>query len=279
MAINKLWRLLTIAATDPTEFYDRLATAVEGRLDRMGPRPIYEPLDFSVVADALERFSGTDARNVLLETSLAEIEQQVRAACERLPVSAPFDLLYNSDFMLARTCYAICRALKPTVVLETGVAYGVTSAFILKALEVNGTGRLYSIDLPPLGPGADHYVGALVPDRLKQNWKLYRGKTRRLLATILSSLPKVDFFVHDSLHTYRNMLWELKSVGDQLARPAAVVADDIESNAAFQNWAREYGPNFNGAVCAGAKRNLFGVAVFASDKRLVPNDLESQLNS
>ena len=35
-------------------------------------------------------------------------------------------------------------------VVETGVAHGVTSRFILEALERNGRGFLWSIDLPPL---------------------------------------------------------------------------------------------------------------------------------
>jgi len=43
--------------------------------------------------------------------------------------------------------YAMVRALKPEVVVETGVANGVSSSFILKALDRNSRGRLYSIDL------------------------------------------------------------------------------------------------------------------------------------
>jgi predicted O-methyltransferase YrrM len=45
-----------------------------------------------------------------------------------------------------------CAAwMSPNIVLETGAAYGVTSAFIVQALEVNRKGTLISVDLPPLG--------------------------------------------------------------------------------------------------------------------------------
>jgi hypothetical protein len=45
--------------------------------------------------------------------------------------------------------YSIVRAYKPEIVVETGVAHGVTSAFLLCAMHENRKGHLYSIDLPP----------------------------------------------------------------------------------------------------------------------------------
>ncbi len=53
------------------------------------------------------------------------------------------------DFRFYRVAiYAIVRAMRPTSVIETGVLHGLTSAFILRALEQNRAGRLTSIDLP-----------------------------------------------------------------------------------------------------------------------------------
>jgi predicted O-methyltransferase YrrM len=39
------------------------------------------------------------------------------------------------------------RKIKPKIVVETGVSFGITSSFILQAMEENGFGTLYSIDL------------------------------------------------------------------------------------------------------------------------------------
>ncbi|MFC1897710.1 hypothetical protein ACFLX8_04000 [Chloroflexota bacterium] len=44
--------------------------------------------------------------------------------------------------------YALCRQLRPDVVVETGIASGVSSSYILCALEENKDGQLYSIDIP-----------------------------------------------------------------------------------------------------------------------------------
>jgi hypothetical protein len=49
--------------------------------------------------------------------------------------------------MASRVTFPV-RSLKPRVIVETGVASGLSSAHILRALAANGTGTLHSIDLP-----------------------------------------------------------------------------------------------------------------------------------
>jgi predicted O-methyltransferase YrrM len=44
--------------------------------------------------------------------------------------------------------YALVRSLKPSIVVETGVAGGMSSCYILKGLRDNNKGELFSIDLP-----------------------------------------------------------------------------------------------------------------------------------
>ena len=56
----------------------------------------------------------------------------------------------DGDAGLVRAIWCLTRHLKPKNVVETGVAHGLTSRFILEALERNGAGHLWSIDRPPL---------------------------------------------------------------------------------------------------------------------------------
>ena len=44
--------------------------------------------------------------------------------------------------------YTLSRSIKPGIVVETGVASGISSAYILRALDKNNHGKLFSIDLP-----------------------------------------------------------------------------------------------------------------------------------
>jgi hypothetical protein len=198
---------------------------------------------------------------VLNEPGLKEIESEIRQAISSIPSNAPFILRHNGDFVLGRLCYALARVLRPDAVVETGVCYGVTSSFLLQALKINGAGLLHSIDLPPLGKNADEFVGRLIPPSLKQHWKLYRGTSKKLLPQLLAKLEKIPLFVHDSLHTYRNIRRELQTVTPYLRRPAVVISDDVDGNAAFLEWVREFQPTNWGVVQELTKNSLLGVGV------------------
>ena len=259
---RKVVSALRVISRSPREFGDRARTFVEGRLDRVaGSAGNYTPLEWEAVIALLTRTTGTNFEAFLGETAVAEIEQHVRQRISEIQGHGPFTLIHNGDFALSRLCYAACRALKPAVVVETGVAYGVTSAFILKALEVNGQGTLHSIDLPPLGAQADHYVGSLIPEALKQRWQLHRGTTRRLLPSVLAQSGPVGLFVHDSLHTYRNMRWEFETVHPHLAPMALVISDDVDGNEAFAKWVARARPTVSATFREIVKNGLCGVAV------------------
>jgi len=56
----------------------------------------------------------------------------------------PVDYSIRNDSRLF--IYGLCKIMKPDVVVETGVAYGQSSSYILQALKENNNGILYSID-------------------------------------------------------------------------------------------------------------------------------------
>jgi predicted O-methyltransferase YrrM len=137
--------------------------------------------------------------------------------------------------------YALVRLLRPERVVETGVADGTTSAYILRALEDNGRGHLYSIDVPSdrLPPGAA--PGWIVDDRLRHRWTLRIGRSDELLKPLLSELRSIDVFLHDSLHTYDNMLFEYRTAWPFLTPGGLFLSHDIGRNSAFFDFAREVG--------------------------------------
>jgi Methyltransferase domain len=263
-ALRKTLLLASLLPKQPQEFCDRVATALEVRWDSLCIRPPLYPLGWwSGVIQEMERNLHTGLVDFLQEPALTELEQTVSTRIATFPPNAPFRLVHNADFTLARLCYVVCRALKPSVVVETGVAYGVTSTFILKALAVNEQGHLHSIDFPPLSRDADGFVGILIPEPLKDRWSLYRGVSKRILPTLLQRLQQVDIFVHDSLHTYKNIQRELQVVTPYLVRPAVVLADDVDGNAAFLEWTGTTSPAFWTVLPEQEKNSLFGVSVLA----------------
>ena len=121
------------------------------------------------------------------------------------PGPESFQFWNDGDAGLARTIWCLARHLRPKKVVETGVAHGVTSRFILEALNRNGDGHLWSIDLPPLERDWRNQVGAAVDDRHSDRWTYIKGSSRRRLSGLLSSLGPIDLFVHDSLHSTNNV--------------------------------------------------------------------------
>jgi hypothetical protein len=151
--------------------------------------------------------------------------------------------------------YTIVRLLEPNIVLETGVASGISSAYILSALEENKHGQLFSIDLPykenkqyfsdyvksggrVLIPD-DREPGWLIPEDLKKRWRLELGKSSEKLPPVIKNLPLIDIFIHDSEHTYENMIWEFRTVWPYLKKEGLLLSHDINWNKAFSDFYKE----------------------------------------
>jgi Methyltransferase domain len=177
----------------------------------------------------------------------------------------------DADRAVGRAVWCLARHLRPEVVVETGVARGLTTYLLLKALERNGSGRLWSIDLAPSAIGAPGLAGqtaAAVPPELRCRWTLLQGTSRRCLPGLLDGLAQlelpVDLFIHDSLHTGRNVRFELDSVWPRLSPDGVALVDDVEQNAAFGSFARRH-PEVSAIVCDAADgRSQFGCLLRSS---------------
>jgi hypothetical protein len=154
----------------------------------------------------------------------------------------------GSVFFNEVTLYAIVRALRPAVMIETGGTPGKSTAFVLQAMERNGSGHLYTIDLPPaaveqsaltrretyheLRPAE---VGSnwIVPDRLRERRTLLLGKSSEHLPLLLTKLDRVDIFLHDSDHSYENMTWEFETAWPKVKTDGLLLSDDVLDNTSF----------------------------------------------
>src|SRR5579863_584889 len=148
---SKIFRLLSLLHQRPAEFCDRVAGFTGSRLDSvLHSRPDYQTVDVECGISSLFERQNLNLNEMLGESALARIEERLVQREIELPANAPFARYHNGDKWLGRLCYAVVRALRPRAVTETGVCYGVTSAYLLAALRANNEGHLYSIDLPPL---------------------------------------------------------------------------------------------------------------------------------
>ena len=214
-------------------------------------------------AEFVRRFLGADAG------ALARYERELRATglrehlLERGREHASAVERSGEQFSLGAIGYAegaylysIVRTLRPRVAVETGVANGFSTAFLLQALHANGDGHLHSVDLPRevgreyepgtffegegragIPPGSE--PGWLIPDGLRDRWTLILGRSQDELPPLLERLGEVDFFMHDSEHSFDCMWFEFTTAWPRLRDGGVLVSDDVNSTEAFGRFAEE----------------------------------------
>lgn len=259
--MSKTLQLLSLLPRDPREFYERVSSRVSSRLERgrtQRANYLATPLEQGIAL--LEQSLHVDLKRYLHEPALEHLHAYIEQRAAHLD-GAPFASHHNGGSGIARLCYALARALRPTIAVETGVCYGITSAHLLCAFEQNGEGNLHSIDLPPLGKNGDAYVGSFIPQELRARWTLHRGPSRRLLPSLAATLGLIDLFLHDSLHTYENMRAEFATAWSVLGSRGVLVADDVQGNTAFEQLARRTDVATAVVFQEPSKHALFGVAV------------------
>ncbi len=129
-----------------------------------------------------------------------------------------------------RQLYDLVHRYTPSLVVETGVARGVSTAYILIAMRNNGVGHLHSVDILP-------NAGILVNDDLKDRWTFHIGKSQYILSTL--DLNGIDIFIHDSLHTYENMLWEFRWAYPRVKEGGLIICHDVHMNDSFFDFVEE----------------------------------------
>jgi len=144
---------------------------------------------------------------------------------------------FDADVTISRMAWCVTRHLTPERTIETGVARGVTSRFLLEAIKCNGVGKLWSIDLPH--SDTYHQIGSAVPENLRKSWKLILGSSQQRLPELLRSVGTIDLFVHDSLHTSRNVRFELDSAWGRLRPGGVILMDDVHENLGLQSFVQK----------------------------------------
>jgi hypothetical protein len=154
----------------------------------------------------------------------------------------------DGDAGFVRAIWCMIRHTRPEKVVETGVAHGVTSRFVLEALAKNRYGHLWSIDLPPIEAPWRRQVGMAIGGRYPDQWSYIEGSSRRRLPGLLSRLGRVDLFIHDSLHSERNVRFELDRAWHVASPTAAAVVDDVDANWGFRSFTQAV-PDLRSLVC------------------------------
>lgn len=198
-------------------------------------------------------------RNVLTEKYALESHSSIKKTVELYKkIGTTFDPKKASSYKNLETLlssksqllYFLVRKLKPKIVVETGVAAGESTGYILQALADNNIGKLYSIDLPfQWYIYGDHILhldslpagkmpGYLVPEKLKNKWTLILGNTYEKLPELLTELKSIDIFIHDSEHSDKAMMFEYNQAWPKIRKNGILGSDDVSFTKAFNNFSK-----------------------------------------
>jgi len=148
----------------------------------------------------------------------------------------PYPLEYSLENESALLLYLICKILKPKKVVETGVAYGLSSSYILQAMNENNYGELYSLDYLFRPWESKQMIGSIIPNYLRNRFNLVYGIASKKLKQFLLLNKEIDIFIHDSDHTYKNMMFEYDISWPHIKKGGLLISDDVESSNAFYDF-------------------------------------------
>jgi len=80
--------------------------------------------------------------------------------------------------------------------------------------------------------------GWIIPKYLKENWELIIGKNQEKLPQLLNSLKKINFFIHNSEHTYNCMWVEYNEAFKALNHRGILMFHNIDWSNAFYEFCK-----------------------------------------
>jgi predicted O-methyltransferase YrrM len=183
----------------------------------------------SISADEALRLITGDVPRTPLRERFSDVFSRAEASASACPVkmggAGDIDLLYQlAEFSQAQH------------VIETGVAYGWSSLALLLSLKTRA-GLLVSTDLPYPGMDNDPYVGCVVPEVLRDSWKLLRGADRQVLTEGLKLAGTLDMCHYDSDKSYSGRMWTYPQLWAALRPGGIFISDDIGDNMGFRDFA------------------------------------------
>jgi predicted O-methyltransferase YrrM len=154
-----------------------------------------------------------DARRVYVETVQ---DVRIKVASES----------WNAEMNLCVLLFSYIRVNKPQIVVETGVANGITTRVMMSALSEYG-GHLHSFDI--LTEASSVYEGI-------GNWHFHLLSTRgaaKEINLVVQEIPEIDMWVHDSNHGSTWQEFEYRLAVSKLSKNGILVSDDIDASPAW----------------------------------------------
>lgn len=198
------------------------------------------PLDIAYLPSFLAVACGTpnDELAAYIEEALGD--DDLRAHYRENLKSNQLSARLDDELRLGRRLgwYAAVRAMKPKVVVESGVEAGFGALALLAALRRNGAeghvGQYIGIDIAP-------WAGSLIGGVYAENARMIQGDS---IKSIEELDCEVDLFVSDSDHSREYERGEYEAISTKLSSTGLIIADNAHVTNELQLFADRTGRRF-----------------------------------
>ena len=155
--------------------------------------------------------------------------------------------------------YFLTRHYKPKIILETGVAAGYSSYAFLEAINKNDVGKLFSSDFPYFRlKNPEQYIGIVVPDNLKKNWRLETLGDDKNIEIYKKEFKKIDLLFYDSDKRYSSKRKFFKKITNYINENTIIIIDDLHNDSFFFEYIEERGIK-NWHVLESSRKHIVGL--------------------
>jgi hypothetical protein len=175
-------------------------------------------LDYLAATVSVATRTPLDIVRRYFEEPKVDLSEYLSVKAAGLPIDKP------ASFGRRLGWYAIARAMKPRVIVETGVHHGLGSVLMCSALRRNSqegyTGRYYGTDI-------DAAAGVLLAAPFDQFGKILYGDSIQSLGRMHES---IDLFINDSDHSAEYEAREYRVVETRLSQKAIILGDNAHAS-------------------------------------------------
>jgi predicted O-methyltransferase YrrM len=199
-----------------------------------------EPRNQAYLAAFVANVTGQGLSTISSYLEELETDEQLRAHVRALVSDGPRRFNADPEARYGRRLgwYALARALKPRVIVETGVDQGLGSLVLTSALMRNAQegypGRYYGTDIDP-------NAGYMLTAPYNQWGQILYGDS---IQSLKQFNQPIDLFINDSDHSAGYERDEYQLIQHQLSPHGVIIGDNAHATSELFDFARQTGRQF-----------------------------------
>jgi len=220
-----------------------LRSGWEVRLDKIKRRKRYQQYVKQAIspAEGMEKLGIKKIDLSIFQQLEDHLDEFIRIKKEEKwpSIDNPYKVEFGLPRSICRFLYSLCLSYKPQIIVETGVANGFSSSYVLLALQNLEKGKLISLDDLIMPWQTKEKIGYAIPKLLRERHTILVGNALKNLKNIPTEYGQIDVFIHDSDHSYKHMTSEFNIIWQNIKKGGFLISDDVGFNDAFIDFAEK----------------------------------------